>query len=68
MRIDTSEHVHEAKILALDSSKAKKSLGWHPKLTAELAVEKTSEWYKMAFHEKNMLEFTTRQIDEFIQN
>jgi CDP-glucose 4,6-dehydratase len=37
--------LHEAKLLMLDSSKAKKMLGWQPKLTATEAIRWTAEWY-----------------------
>lgn len=38
-------HVHEAKLLTLDSSKAKTMLGWQPKLNAHTAIEWTAGWY-----------------------
>ncbi len=37
--------VHEAKLLILDSNKAKETLGWAPKLNARTAIEWTAEWY-----------------------
>lgn len=43
-----SEHPathHEAKLLMLDSSKAKSMLGWQPRLNAEQAIRWTAEWY-----------------------
>ncbi len=36
---------HEAHYLSLDSSKARKMLGWKPKWAIRTAVEKTSDWY-----------------------
>lgn len=36
---------HEAKLLLLDSSKAKEQLGWTPKLNATRAIQMTAEWY-----------------------
>jgi CDP-glucose 4,6-dehydratase len=36
---------HEAKLLLLDSSKAKKLLGWEPILDAKTAISWTAEWY-----------------------
>ena len=31
---------------AIDSSKIKKELGWEPKVSFELGITKTIEWYK----------------------
>lgn len=36
---------HEAKLLMLDSTKAKTELCWQPRLSAEEAVRWTAEWY-----------------------
>jgi CDP-glucose 4,6-dehydratase len=36
---------HEAKLLLLDSNKAKKLLGWRPSLDAATAIRWTAEWY-----------------------
>ena len=40
---------HEAKLLNLDSSKAKKNLGWQSILDAELSIKMTMNWYR-EFH------------------
>lgn len=36
---------HEAKLLLLDSSKAKQMIGWEPKLDATTAIRWTADWY-----------------------
>lgn len=36
---------HEARLLLLDSSKAKQQLDWKPKLNAAAAIRMTAEWY-----------------------
>lgn len=36
---------HEAKLLVLNSAKAKTQLSWQPKLNAEQAIRWTAEWY-----------------------
>ena len=41
----STEAVHEAKLLTLDSSKAKNRLQWMPKLDAKTAIEWTADWY-----------------------
>ena len=42
---ESDANPHEAKLLLLDSSKAKSELGWQPKLNASEAIRWTAEWY-----------------------
>lgn len=42
---ENAGNVHEAKLLTLDSSKAKTALSWAPKLDAKTAIEWTADWY-----------------------
>jgi len=56
---------HEAKLLRLDSSKAKARLGWQSKWSAQEAVVKTMEWYKTFY--KNGTVLTKVQIEEFMK-
>lgn len=49
--------VHEAKLLLLNSEKAKAELGWESKLDARTAIQWTAEWYAdkhQTAHEKCM--------------
>ena len=39
-------HPHEAKLLKLDSAKARAELGWAPRLTLADALDKVVEWHK----------------------
>ncbi len=55
--------LHEAGLLKLDNSKAKKMLGWYPQYNSELAVEKTIEWYKEA--NINYRHYTLSQINKY---
>lgn len=51
--------VHEAKLLLLDSNKAKNMLGWTPQLDARTAIEWTADWYADKgndAHEKCMMQ------------
>ena len=41
-----NEVLHETSILSLNIDKAKKILGWKPKINIETAVQLTIEWYK----------------------
>jgi len=48
---------HEARLLLLDSSKAKQTIGWQPKLDARTAIRWTADWYadrEHTAHEKCM--------------
>lgn len=58
---------HEARLLKLDSAKAKSELNWSPKLSLDEAVGMTVEWYRGFKDKKNLTELTNDQID-FYQN
>lgn len=45
-RQDLQPGMHEARLLRLDSSKARAKLKWHPRWTLDTALEKTMEWYR----------------------
>lgn len=50
---------HEAKLLLLDSSKAKVTIGWQPQLDAKTSIEWTADWYadrEHTAHEKCMMQ------------
>jgi len=57
--------VHEAGLLNLSISKAKKVLGWHPKWNFEETISKVAQWYVGEMQSKSPLELTQRQIEEF---
>ena len=61
------DEVHEAKLLALDISKARFKLGWKPTWNIEKAIEKTVEWYR-EYNSKNVYELCVKQIEEFMKN
>ncbi len=58
---------HEAGLLKLDISKAKKELPWNPKLNASEAIEQTIIWYKNAT-ETNSKELVIQQILQYQQS
>ncbi|MDI1264417.1 MAG: CDP-glucose 4,6-dehydratase [bacterium] len=37
---------HEAKLLAIDSSRAQRELGWYPRWRSREAIERTASWYR----------------------
>ncbi len=66
--INANADLHEAGILKLDNSLAKKELNWQPKLTFDEAMFWTSDWYKNYLAEKSdMMNFSKKQIEEFCQ-
>lgn len=56
---------HEANFLKLDCSKIKNVFGWHPRWGVEIAIEKTVEWTKCYFEEKDINECMNKQIELF---
>lgn len=44
--LDETEQPHEAGILRLDSSRARRYLGWSPRWNLEEALRNTVEWYR----------------------
>lgn len=58
---------HEARLLKLDSTKAKNELDWLPKLDLDEAIHLTAEWYQGFKDKADLTELTTQQID-FYQN
>jgi CDP-glucose 4,6-dehydratase len=65
--IERAPQPHEAKILKLDSAKARAELNWSPKLNLTEAIRLTVEWYQDFKDEKDLIDTTRRQI-EFYQN
>ena len=62
---DAGSHPHEARILTLDSSKARSRLGWSPRLNAETSLRWTVEWYKSFQKKSDMRQLTEQQIESF---
>ncbi|MBO4675301.1 MAG: CDP-glucose 4,6-dehydratase [Elusimicrobiaceae bacterium] len=66
LKIATKDNLHEANLLMLDITKAKKILGWVPTYTAKEAIVKTVLWYKKFYEGKtDMASFTLQQIKEY---
>lgn len=60
--------VHEAKLLKLDSTKAKEKLKWKPKWEIDRTIEATAEWYKSYYNGDDMKKVTLEQIYEYENN
>ncbi len=63
----SKEGMVETKILTLNANKAKKLLGWNPKLDIKEAVKKTVEWYKKS-QNSNSYELCAKQIREHMES
>ena len=59
--------LHEAQILKLDNTLAKKNLNWSSHWNAKTAIRKTLDWYYQYLNGKNPYELTMAQIREFNQ-
>ncbi len=65
--IDISENkkFHEANLLALDITKARHKLGWHPVLNIDQTIKYTVDWYK-EYQTKKVLDLCVRQINDYL--
>lgn len=57
---------HEAKLLYLDTSKARAGLGWHPVWTLEEALAATADWYKAYLQSGTVL--STSQLEHYVRD
>lgn len=62
--VDSSAAPHEARLLSLDSTKARAQLGWTPAWDAEEAIRRTLEWHRAWKSGTDMLAFSLRQARE----
>ena len=68
-RVESDVTLHEAKLLRLDISRAKKDLGWEPVYEVNQALEKTIGWYRNYYHKiQDMRECTLNQIKDYSLN
>lgn len=67
-KFEEQKQPHEAGILKLDSSKAKSQLGWSPRWTLEVALEKTIAWHQAWKQGESMAEYSVKQIAEYLGN
>jgi len=58
-------NLHEAHLLKLDCSKARRELAWQPVLGLEKAMEWIAEWYRRHRGGEDMAEFSNRQLQVY---
>jgi len=65
--IDKGRHPHEAHFLKLDSSKARRELGWTPRWHIGTAIDKIIAWTRAYAAGENMREVCLKQIREYAE-
>lgn len=63
--VDPARQPHEAGLLALDSSKACLELGWTPRWSLPVTLERTLAWYLAWQRGDDMQTFTRQQIADY---
>ncbi len=58
---------HEAKLLKLDSSRAKNNLGWRSVIHAQDVLKLTLDWYKNYYAGGDVIELTNQEIKNFFK-
>ena len=66
-RADSGEHPHEAALLALDATRARRLLGWRPLLSFDDAVRWTADWYRAFWNGEDIGAVTRRQIAVYFE-
>lgn len=64
--IDGTGQPHEAQLLALEAVKAKRILGWRPRLTLPQALAWTIDWYRKREEGNAVLPMTLGQIETYM--
>ncbi len=64
-RRDPAVHAHEAPVLSLSSSLARRSLGWHPTLDVEASLAWTADWYRAHAAGEDMAAVSRAQIARY---
>ena len=63
--LESGPKPHEARILKLDIAKAKAKLGWAPKWSLGMALDKTVLWHQAWKENRSMAEVSIRQIEDY---
>lgn len=66
--IDQSMNPHEARVLKLDSTKARERLNWRPVWSLETALDQTVDWYNAYKEGEDMFNVSLNQINLFLQS
>ncbi len=63
--LDGGEQPHEARLLRLNTDKARERLGWRPRVELEQALQWTIDWYRGFERGDDALALTQSQIEAF---
>lgn len=64
-KTESTDSLHEAGLLALDSTLARSELGWRPRLSISEALGLTVDWFRAFQDGRAMDEVTRRQIEQY---
>ncbi len=64
--LDTGANPHEARLLSVDSSRARAVLAWRPRLELKQALAWTVDWYRSIAFGASAWDMTRRQIDQYV--
>ncbi|MEN8260207.1 MAG: CDP-glucose 4,6-dehydratase [Pseudomonadota bacterium] len=59
------DEVHEARLLHLDSAKARQKLGWYPVWSLEQALKATADWYRQFLESGEII--TQDQLEAYVR-
>src|SRR5690606_10138684 len=65
-QVDAAPQPHEAKLLHLDSAKARETLQWRPVWSLAQGIGATVEWYRRRHEAQEVV--TGRQIDDYMRD
>ena len=65
--VGNGDGLHEATLLQLDITKAKRELGFCPVWNERTAIAETTRWYREYYNGTDMIKYTEKQIDTFLQ-
>jgi CDP-glucose 4,6-dehydratase len=63
---DTGAHPHEARVLRLDTAKARETLAWSPLLSFAETARWTAKWYRAFVDGADIEALTLQQIDAYL--
>ncbi len=63
---DGDSHPHEARLLRLDTAKARDVLEWSPLLDFDQTTQWTAQWYRAFVDRADMTETTLKQVDRYL--
>lgn len=66
-QLNTDSPWHEARLLKLDSSKARREIGWRPKWTIEQSLDSIVEWHRAYQRHEDMQAVCLAQIEQYAQ-